>query len=130
MSVSNQIGPRKYAVRVEYDVKIPLSDGVRISADIFRPAAQGPFPTIYHSTAYDNSSARFVEYAIYFARRGFAWVQPDCRGRFDSEGEFLPFLKEGSDNYEAIEWISNQAWCETWLRGEDSSQPSPRPVAG
>ena len=98
MSVSNKISSRKYAVRVEYDVKIPLSDGVRISADIFRPAAQGPFPTIYHSTAYDNSSDRFVEYAIYFARRGFAWVQPDCRGRFDSEGEFMPFLTEGRDN--------------------------------
>ncbi|MCI0622612.1 MAG: CocE/NonD family hydrolase [Acidobacteria bacterium] len=103
---------RQYEVWVEYDVKIPLTDGINLSADVYRPLTRGPFPAIYHSTAYDNSSERFVQYAVYFASRGYAWVQVDCRGRFDSEGDFMAFRYEASDNTEALAWLCEQPWCD------------------
>ena len=37
---------RRYEITVERDVRIPLSDGTEISADIFRPDSDEKFPAI------------------------------------------------------------------------------------
>jgi len=31
-------------VRIDYDVPIPMDDGVVLRADVFRPAAEGRYP--------------------------------------------------------------------------------------
>ena len=35
-----------YGIRLEKDVNIPMRDGVRLAADIFRPDAEGKFPAL------------------------------------------------------------------------------------
>ena len=35
----------------------------------------------------------------------------DVRGRFDSEGDYIPFLNEDKDGAATIDWIGRQAWC-------------------
>jgi putative CocE/NonD family hydrolase len=92
---------------VEYDRPIPLSDGVRLSADIYRPSGAGRFPVIVSRTPYDNSrdpSGRF------FAERGYVYVTVDVRGRYDSQGSFTPYASEGRDGSEVIQWAAEQPW--------------------
>jgi putative CocE/NonD family hydrolase len=93
-----------------FDVGIELSDGVRLSADIYRPAAGERVPVVVTRTPYDNSSS--TEEGEYFARHGYAYVSVDCRGRYDSEGTFYPYRAEARDGYEVIEWAAAQPWSD------------------
>lgn len=77
---------------------VPVSvDGetVRLAMRIYRPAGDGPFPTLvfnHGSTGHGRDPARFVrpvdfpELAGFFVRRGWAVVMPYRRGRGGSEG--------------------------------------------
>ncbi len=42
--------------------------------------------------------------------RGYAVVVEDVRGRYASDGEFLPYQNEGRDGYDTIEWAAEQPW--------------------
>ena len=97
-------------VKMEFDVRVAMRDGVRLSTDIYRPDSAGPFPVIVIRTPYDNNTEANVDDAVYFAERGFAVVLQDCRGRYDSEGEFVPLKNEGRDGYDTIEWAAKQPW--------------------
>ena len=44
--------------------------------------------------------------------RGYAIAIQDVRGRFNSEGEWLPFANERGDGYDAVEWAASQPWCD------------------
>ncbi|MCH8191346.1 MAG: CocE/NonD family hydrolase [Chloroflexi bacterium] len=95
------------------DVKAPMRDGVHLSADIYLPRDQrGPFPTILRRTPYDNAAMGTTEDAAYFVQRGYAFVAVDCRGRFDSEGSFSPWVDEARDGHDTIEWVGGQPWCD------------------
>ena len=48
----------------------------------------------------------------YWARRGYACVVQDVRGKYGSEGEWDPFRHEVDDGYDAIEWTARQPWCD------------------
>ena len=39
------------------DVSIPMRDGVTLKADLFRPAAEGRFPTLVYRTPYGRKHA-------------------------------------------------------------------------
>ena len=50
----------QYEIQFEYNVKkIPMRDCVLLSANIWRPKAEGKFPVIYMHLPYDKSSAGF-----------------------------------------------------------------------
>jgi putative CocE/NonD family hydrolase len=42
---------------------------------------------------------------------GFALVYQDTRGRYQSDGTFYPFIHEGQDGYDTVEWVASQPWC-------------------
>ena len=42
---------------VERDVQVPMKDGVKLSADIYRPTEPGPYPVLVHRTPYGKSTA-------------------------------------------------------------------------
>src|SRR5690348_2266376 len=76
--------------RVETDVMIPMRDGVRLAADVYRPGkdghpAPGRFPTLLTRTPYNKGRGDSAE-AKYYAARGYVVVMNDCRGRYASEG--------------------------------------------
>ena len=95
-------------VRTVLDVKIPMRDGVQTSADIYFPEGDGPFPVILVRTPYDNT--RLTETGLIYASHGYVYVAQDCRGRYDSEGEFYPWHQEVEDGYDTRKWIANQPW--------------------
>ena len=98
--------------RIQIDVKVPMRDGVLLSADIYRPNEGSPFPTLLVRTIYDNQGENLVDWASRFVKRGYAVVMQDCRGRFDSGGEFSPYFQEAEDGYDTQEWIGAQEWCD------------------
>ncbi len=99
-----------YQVKLEFDVKIPMRDGVNLSADIFRPDAAGRFPVILVRTPYDNGTAAEKVRGKFWASRGFVYVTQDVRGRGDSDGVFYPLINEAGDGYDTQTWCGTQPW--------------------
>ena len=90
-------------VVVETAVKVPMRDGVTLSADVYRPAGEGKFPVLLQRTPYDR---RDPKTGLELASNGYVVVLQDTRGRFDSGGEFYPFRNESADGYDTVEWAA------------------------
>lgn len=105
-------GEQTGAVKVAYDVRVPMRDGVTLSADVYRRSGSSRSPAILLRTPYLKVSREQHELATYFAQRGYAVVWMDVRGRGDSEGTFVPYRLDGVDGFDAIEWIAAQPWCD------------------
>jgi putative CocE/NonD family hydrolase len=102
--------PGPHAIDLSWGVKVPLRDGVRLNATLYKPkSAKGPMPAVLTITPYiaDNYHDR----AAYFASHGYAFAIVDSRGRGNSEGSFEPFANEGRDGYDVVEWLARQSWC-------------------
>ncbi len=98
-----------YAVKKETGVKIAMRDGVQLVADVYRPDTPGRFPVILQRTPYGRDKA--FE-ATAYAKRGYVFVAQDVRGKFDSEGEWKPFVNEARDGYDSVEWCATQPWAQ------------------
>ncbi len=107
-------------------VMAPMRDGVKLATDIHLPEGEGPWPAILVMTPY---SRKGVEgFAGETAKRGYALVAQDFRGRFDSQGEDWPvFLSQGwgehQDGYDTVEWIASQKWSNGKIGGWGISAP-------
>ncbi|GME47266.1 hypothetical protein N7469_002106 [Neofusicoccum parvum] len=120
----------------EKDIGVPMRDGVKLYCDVFRPAEASKSPAIIMWSPYGKGGngphglhmlpGRFgvaqerlsgfekfegLDPAEWTAR-GYAIVNFDLRGSWDSEG-VLPWLgkQDGEDGYDAIEFIAKQPWC-------------------
>ena len=128
---------RKYGVIVERDVKVKLSDGIELNADVFRPDGTERFPAILGVHAYDQApqsaflKAQALSVAIgraggqekgnawieagdpyFYARRGYTHVIANVRGSGKSGGTYQFFgPQEQRDTCELIGWIARQPWC-------------------
>jgi putative CocE/NonD family hydrolase len=92
-----------------WGVKIPLRDGVELNATVYRPGGQQePLPVIFTLTPYTADT--YQERALYFARHGYVFALVDVRGRGNSGGRFDPFVHEGADGHDAVEWLARQPW--------------------
>ncbi len=118
-----------YEVSLTSDVMVRMRDGVRLATDIYRPMQNGqplanPLPVILERTPYGKTvvsrselsvqnpvAASRAEVARYFVSKGYVVIYQDCRGRYGSEGEFVKYLSDGLDGYDACEWIVRQPWC-------------------
>src|SRR5262245_41137847 len=90
--------------------KIPMPDGVRLNANIYRPRQSEPVPAIFCFTPYTADSNHAV--AMFFAQHGYAFAAADMRGRGNSEGEYGPAdVNWGQDGCEVAEWLAVQPWC-------------------
>ena len=97
---------------IQIDVKVPMRDGVALSTDIYRPVGPGPFPTLLVRTIYDNQDPSYMEWTRRFVEAGYTVVMQDCRGRFDSDGAWEPYVHEAEDGYDTQQWIGSQPWCD------------------
>jgi predicted acyl esterase len=123
---------------VERDIAVPMRDGVRLFANLFRPGADGPSAVIMSVTPYgkDNLPDRVGEFFMrlsgakfgklnrsrfagfespdpaHWVENGYAVVQADVRGTHKSEGQagvLRPL--DAQDYYDLIEWAAVQPWC-------------------
>ena len=101
-------------IKTEKNVESTMRDGTILRADVYRPDRSGPYPTILVRTPYDKTRDILIEEAETLARNGYAVMLQDIRGRFESEGEFIPqFMPvtfEAPDGYESVEWAAAQPW--------------------
>ncbi len=100
-SVNNEI-------KIERFKPITMRDGVKLYADVYMPAKPGKYPTIVIRTCYGVQRDGGHQDKIKFAQQGYAVVFADVRGRYESEGQWYPFMDEGKDGYDVIEWAAKQ----------------------
>lgn len=126
---------------LDKDVSIPMRDGIKLYADIFRPCSseggEKKVPAIIPWSPYGkagngcfdydniapfrvglhlNQTSGYEEFEgpdpADWVPRGYAIVNIDARGAGDSEGNIVFWgQQEAEDVYDAIEWISKQSWC-------------------
>jgi uncharacterized protein len=102
--------PDAAGVVFRWDQKIPLRDGVRLSATVYTPRNQtSPAPCLFTLTPYIAQS--YHDRGIYFAAHGYPFLTVDVRGRGNSEGQFDPLLQEAHDGYDVVEWLAKQPYC-------------------
>lgn len=99
------------ALESRLQLRVPMRDGVVLSANLYRPSGAGQFPTILVRTPYGKGKAITAGYQA-FVDRGYAVVTQDVRGRHDSEGEFTSTQQEGPDGSDTIDWIARQSWSD------------------
>lgn len=125
---------------IEWDVAIPMDDGVVLRADIFRPIQEGRYPVVLaygpygkgldfdegfpgrwkllvqeHPDVARGSSCRYANFENADPEKwvpdGYVCVRVDSRGIGRSEGFLCPFQpRETRDYYECIEWAAAQSW--------------------
>ncbi|MGH3906332.1 MAG: CocE/NonD family hydrolase [Pseudonocardiaceae bacterium] len=107
-----------HAVREEEHVWIPVRDGIRLAARIWRPAYSDlePVPAILEIIPYrqrDLTARRDSIHHPYLAGHGYACVRVDLRGSGESEGvltdEYLE--EELADAEDVLTWLGKQTWC-------------------
>ncbi len=96
------------AARVEFDVPARMRDGVTLRANVYRPAEDGPWPTLMTRLPYGKDLPMVAGRLdpVQAAKAGFMVVVQDTRGRFASEGAYEPFAHEREDGYDSVEWAA------------------------
>lgn len=97
---------------IDFDVRVPMRDGVELSADVYRPKDDGRYPVILQRTPYLKTGEQVPQQTRSFVERGYVFVLMDVRGRGDSDGVFVPYRNDGRDGYDAIEWCAMQPWSD------------------
>jgi uncharacterized protein len=118
---------RRHELRIERDIEIPVRDGARLKADIFRPATPGRYPVILNIGGYRKDKvwvppADLEEKAnplmnwetvnpLWWIPRGYISIRVDTRGSGKSPGQFDPWSRqEALDFHDCIEWAAKQRW--------------------
>lgn len=109
-----------HEVEVRHDVRIPVSDGLELSANLWLPiprpdAPDETFPAILEMIPYrkdDWRAASDVSRGEWLAARGFALCRLDVRGTGSSPGIALDeyTARETRDGADAVEWLAAQPW--------------------
>jgi len=96
-------------VQVQTDVMVSMRDGVKLATDIYLPAKfEGRLPVILTRIPYNKNGAK--SQGQYFARKGYAFVAQDCRGRYNSEGVWHWMTDDAPDGVDCAAWIEQQPW--------------------
>jgi predicted acyl esterase len=127
-------------MRIDWDVPIPMDDGIVLRADVFRPVGDGRYPVILshgpyakglafqegypsawermasaHPEVTAGSSNKYQNWEVVDPEKwvpdGYACVRADSRGTGRSPGRIDPFSpRETRDFYDCIEWAGVQPW--------------------
>jgi hypothetical protein len=127
-------------MRIDWDLPIPIDDGVVLRADLFRPIPEGHYPVILsygpygkglafqeaYRSAWTRMTAAYPETAagssnLYqswelvdpekWVRDGYACLRIDSRGAGRSPGYLDVWSpRETDDLYQCIEWAGTQPW--------------------
>lgn len=96
--------------RVDYDISIPMPDGVRLGASLYLPQRKEKLGTILIRLPYNRLTYGALSSAQLFAGQGYAVILQDLRGKFSSEGEFTPYEHGTRDGAATLDWIVKQPW--------------------
>ena len=112
---------------LEKDVDIPMRDGAKLKADVFRPEGDGHFPVLINMGIYQKDKLWVPPHDLeekpnpymnwetvnpeWWVPRGYCCVRVDERGSGKSPGQSVLYSpQEAIDFYDAIEWAGHQPW--------------------
>jgi len=103
---------------IERKVMVPMRDGKRMAADVYRPKdTSKKYPIIFVRTPYNfnywdvrNGIPADLSAALDAVKRGYAYVEMNERGHFFSEGNYDILGPPRSDGDDAFSWMSAQPW--------------------
>ncbi|MGK7377671.1 CocE/NonD family hydrolase [Planococcus sp. 1R117A] len=99
----------------ETDIKVPMRDGIKLATNIWRPEGDKPAPTLLVRNPYGMNnlpSDGTIPNLLELLEAGYAIVYQDCRGSFNSEGDYVDMANEPEDGVDTLDWLSNQPWCD------------------
>src|SRR5215469_1387426 len=106
-----ELGADTIRYRVDY-IMLPMRDGVRLATVVFRPRAEGKYPTLMIRSPYAETSIHepFKPMSKSQFEHDYVLIVQNERGTEWSEGEFGFLTKTTSDAQDTLDWISAQDW--------------------
>ncbi|MGH9090965.1 MAG: CocE/NonD family hydrolase, partial [Acidimicrobiales bacterium] len=93
-------------------VRVPMRDGACLVTDACRPEETGRWPVLLLRTPYGRGAVVPGAERERLVEAGFAVVAQDCRGCFESEGQWSYVRGEVEDGYDTVEWAAAQPWSD------------------
>src|SRR5687768_17458905 len=94
---------------------IPMRDGQRLSAWLYFPRGDGPWPAVFEQRYADLRGAATRKAAAQLAEEGFVVALVNFRGTHQSEGTWVGYRALGwgevQDGFDTCEWLAAQPWC-------------------
>lgn len=95
---------------VHRDLRVPVSGGVELLADLYQPAPAAPYPTLLVRSPYGRRGLVGMQYGRLYAERGFQVLVQSTRGGYGSGGQLEPMSQEAADGQATVAWLRQQPW--------------------
>jgi len=106
-------GPPQFAVRIHRSMSMTTSDGVQLVGDLYLPRSAPSMPTILVRISYSKTFQNLLFATVVgrmWAEHGYAVFIQGTRGRYESGGDYEPFVNERRDGLETLAWLAEQPW--------------------
>jgi predicted acyl esterase len=98
----------------EQHVMIPMRDGVKLSAYLYFPPGEGPWPVLYEQRYANLRDENTRKAFARLAARGYVVAAENFRGTHRSEGTWVGYRALGwghcQDGFDSVEWLASQPW--------------------
>jgi hypothetical protein len=103
---------------IDRKVMVPMRDGKRMQADIYRPKDESKkYPIVFSRTPYNFNywdvalaAPRDMSAALDAVKRGYIYIEMNERGRYFSEGDYDILGIPLTDSDDELDWMSAQPW--------------------
>ena len=103
---------------IERKVMVPMRDGKRMQADIYRPKdTSKKYPIIFSRTPYNFNywdvqlgAPRDMSTELEAVKHGYAYIEMNERGRYFSEGDYDILGTPLSDSDDELDWMGGLPW--------------------
>jgi uncharacterized protein len=103
---------------IERKVMVPMRDGKRMQADIYRPKDESKkYPIIFSRTPYnfdywdvELGAPRDMSTELDAVKHGYAYVEMNERGRYFSEGDYDILGVPLTDSDDELDWMGSLPW--------------------
>jgi len=103
---------------IERKVMVPMRDGKRMQADIYRPKDESKkYPIIFSRTPYNFNywdvelgAPRDMSAELDAVKHGYAYVEMNERGRYFSEGDYDILGVPLTDSDDELDWMGSLGW--------------------
>lgn len=105
---------------------IPMRDGVKLSAYIYIPPGEDPWPVLLEQRYANSNDPNTRKSFAKLASAGYVTVLANFRGSQKSEGDWRGYRHlawgEQKDGYDLVEWLAKQSWSTGKIGTFGSSQ--------
>lgn len=101
---------------LEEHLMIPMRDGTRLSAYVYRPRSGGPWPVVFEQRYAPIAGVASRRELAAIAAHGYVAARVSFRGAQRSQGVWRGYRAlawgEQKDGYDLVEWFATQPWSD------------------